>query len=253
MPHVFWVTFLGSKLGKTGKELYFQTWKRWSWLLFHAPFVWYRVLSLDAAGNSLLNSVVWFFSPETSAGTFGSQCWIWRLTAPGLVEDMCPGDFPPNNFWICKTCSMRWIGLLPASRELWKAQQARSEKAEAERGRRKKWSESWTSVVWTMAKASIISCSAWKWWSWFAGNDSKAPMKASRSGIEIPSEHRIEYCREYASVCRVIAECIFSTYQIPWKCLFAALILQEVLQTKMTPCDDPSTTQWNWNCWIQRM
>ena len=28
----------------------------------------------------------------------------------------------------------------------------------------------------------------------FAGNDCKAPMKASRSGIEIPSEHRIEMC-----------------------------------------------------------
>ena len=58
---------------------------------------------------SLTKSVVWFFSPETSAGTFGRQCCIWRLTAPGLVEDMWPGDFPPNNFWICKTCSMRWI------------------------------------------------------------------------------------------------------------------------------------------------
>ena len=171
---------------------------------------------------------------------------------------MCPGDSPPNNFWICKTCSMRWIPMSGVScPRVTNCERPRRQDLGRPKLRlqadEKKWSESWTSVVWTMAKASIISCSAWKWWSWFAGNDSKAPMKASRSGIEIPSEHRIEYCREYASVCRVIAECIFSTYQIPWKCLFAALILQEVLQTKMTPCDDPSTTQWNWNCWIQRM
>ena len=202
---------------------------------------------------SLTKSVVWFFSPETSAGTFGRQCCIWRLTAPVSVKDMWPGIFLQTISGSARLAA--WDGFLCRESLVRESRIVKGQEGKTWEGLswglqadEKKWSESWTSVVWTMAKASIISCFAWKWWSWLQ----KSASFLQGMIAKLRWKHHEAVSKFHLNIA---LKCVFSTYwyQILWKCLFAALTLQEVLQTKMTPCDDPSTTQWNWNCGIQSM